>query len=153
MQIIILLVVIGLIAFLLYKAQLAKSTLTTKHTATRFEAYVSDAEFTDMVVDTSKTTPVLVDFYAEWCGPCKQFTPVLSQFASDYQGKFLLAKVDVDKNPQVVERYQIRSMPTVLLFKNGEVVERFSGGKAAHSLTFLLTKHGIHAPTQQEPVA
>lgn len=154
MHMLIVLLLVVLIVFFLYKTnRLSKISSTHTRVLSSFEAEVTDAEFAEMVIETSKKTPVLVDFYATWCGPCKAFTPVLAQLAADYQGKFLLAKIDVDKNRKVVEDYGIRSMPTVLLFKNGEVVERFSGGKAPHSLRFMLTKNGIEVPEKTEPEA
>ncbi|MEN9432653.1 MAG: hypothetical protein RLZZ422_242 [Pseudomonadota bacterium] len=154
MHVLVILLLVGLIVFFLYKTRyLGQSTSTHGEALSSFEAEITDDEFESMVIETSKKTPVLVDFYATWCAPCKAFTPILSQLAADYQGAFLLGKMDVDKNPKVVEQYGIRSMPTILLFKNGEVVERFSGGKAPHSLTFLLTQHGIEIPQKPEQSA
>jgi len=79
-------------------------------------------------------TPVLVDFYAEWCGPCKVLAPILKDIAHLLDGKAKIVKVDIDKSPIAAYRYNIRSVPTLLLFKNGHVIWRFSGAMAANDL-------------------
>ena len=81
---------------------------------------VSDADFDEEVLKS--TEPVLVDFFAEWCGPCKAMAPALEQVAAEMKGKVKVAKLDVDQNPEVTQKYTIQAMPTLMIFKGGEKV-------------------------------
>ncbi len=110
------------------------------------EATVTAATFDAMVLQTSRETPVLVDFYASWCPPCHYLGPVLAEMAKHYQGRFLLAKVDVDAEPSLSQTYKIKSMPTVLLFRDGRNVAHFVGARAEHSVRFFLAQNGVLAP-------
>ncbi len=85
----------------------------------------TDESFEDEVLNSDK--PVLVDFWAEWCGPCKMVGPVVEELAGEYEGKAKIGKVDVDSNPQTSTKYGIRSIPSLLIFKNGEVVDQIVG--------------------------
>jgi thioredoxin 1 len=85
----------------------------------------TDANFEAEVVNSDK--PVLVDFWATWCGPCRMIAPVIEEIANEYEGKAIVAKLDVDANPQVSMKYGIRSIPTLLIFKGGQVVDQIVG--------------------------
>jgi thioredoxin 1 len=85
---------------------------------------LTDANF-DEIIKSEK--PVLVDFWAEWCGPCKMIGPVVEELAGDYEGKAVVAKLNVDENPQVTARFGVRSIPTLLVFKNGQIVDKQVG--------------------------
>lgn len=93
---------------------------------------LTDTNFEATVLKSDK--PVLVDFWAEWCGPCRTVAPVISELANEYEGKAVVGKVDVDNNPQIATQYGIRNIPTILFFKNGEVVDKHVGAAPKSAL-------------------
>lgn len=97
----------------------------------KIEIEANDEDFEEKVIENSKKLPVVVDFWAEWCAPCRILSPTLSSIAKEYQGEFLFVKVNVDKNPELAERYQVMSIPSVKMFKNGKIVSEFVGAMPA----------------------
>lgn len=86
-------------------------------------------------------TPVLVDFYADWCGPCKAMSPVIQEVAKTVQGKARVIKIDIDKSVQASQAYQVQAVPTFIIFKKGNIVWRHSGMLDKHTLLNVLTQH------------
>ncbi|MBY5952149.1 thioredoxin [Algoriphagus sp. NF] len=85
---------------------------------------ITDANFEEVI---KSEKPILVDFWAEWCGPCKMIGPIVEELAGDYEGKAVIGKVDVDSNPSVAQAFGIRSIPTLLFFKDGQIVDKQVG--------------------------
>ena len=93
------------------------------------EINVTDETFEKEIIEKSKTIPVLADFWAEWCGPCKMLGPVLEKISKEFEGKLIVAKVETDKAPNQSAKYGIMSIPSVKLFKDGEVIDEFTGAQ------------------------
>jgi len=102
-------------------------------------ATLTDGNFDDSVIKS--TVPVLVDFWAEWCGPCRMIAPTVEELATDYNGKVTIGKLNVDDNPNTATQFGVKSIPTLLLFKGGEVVESVVGLTDKTRLQALLDKH------------
>ena len=105
---------------------------------------VTDADFQTTVLQSDK--PVLVDFWAEWCGPCRQVDPILSEIATEQSGKVTIAKLNVDENPDLAMRFNVMSIPTLIVFQDGQPVKRMVGAKGKGQLLqeldeFLPTSH------------
>ena len=90
---------------------------------------VNEDDFAERVIAASSRTPVLVDFWADWCPPCRVLTPVLERLVAEYGGRFVLAKVEADENMRLAGRYKLRGFPTAILFVNGEPADQFSGAR------------------------
>lgn len=100
---------------------------------------VTDDNFEDVVLNAK--LPTVVDFWAVWCGPCKMIAPVLEELANEYDGKLQIAKLDVDHNNQSAMEYEVMSIPTLILFKNGQAVERIIGFMPKAKLLAKITPH------------
>ncbi len=114
---------------------------------------VTDASFEQLVLENSFHKPVLVDFWAEWCAPCKALMPLLAKIAESYQGELLLAKVNSDVEQQTVMRMGIRSLPTVVLFKDGQPIDGFAGAQPESAIRAMLEPHvQPPAPAAADPL-
>ena len=98
---------------------------------------LTDANFQKEVLENSQ--PVLVDFWADWCGPCHMVAPIIEELAADFEGRAKVAKLDVDANGKIAEQYGIRSIPTILLFKDGQVVDQIIGVRPKRDLADKLS--------------
>jgi thioredoxin 1 len=101
--------------------------------------HLTDGEFEEKVLKSPE--PVLVDYWAEWCGPCKMIAPILDEIATDYAGKLIVAKLNIDDNPTTPQRFGVRGIPTLMLFKNGEVEGTKVGAMSKSQLTAFLDTH------------
>jgi thioredoxin 1 len=102
---------------------------------------VSDASFKQSVIDNSNNQPVLVDFWAEWCGPCKALGPILENVSIEFEGKVAVKKVNIDENPEAPANFGIRSIPTMILFKNGSIADTKIGLSSEADLKNWLNSH------------
>lgn len=100
---------------------------------------VSDADFQSEVLDSKEL--VLVDFWAEWCTPCKILNPIVDEIAAEMQGKVKVLSMDVDENPQTAGQYQVMSIPTIKLFKDGQIVENFVGVQPKENYVDAINRH------------
>jgi len=97
---------------------------------------ITDANFEELVVKSDK--PVMIDFWAVWCGPCRMIAPIVEEMSAEYEGKAIIGKVDVDSNPNVAMKYGIRNIPTVLFVKGGSVVDKQVGAAPKSAFTAKL---------------
>ena len=122
-------------------------------TTTDFVFDTTEASFEQDVILRSKDVPILVDFWASWCEPCKALGPILEKLAAEFNGGFLLAKVDVDAEQQLAGYFQVKSIPTVMLLKNGQIVDGFPGALPENQLREFLKHHEIEAKESSAELA
>lgn len=116
----------------------AKLPTATSSAADGKPQVVTDASFAADVIEASSVKPVLVDAWAEWCGPCRMIAPVLDQLAAESNGRYKIAKLNVDENPRTAAQYSIRSIPTLLIFKHGKLVDQIIGAQGKPAIAARL---------------
>ncbi len=99
---------------------------------------ITDSNYKEVVLNSE--LPVLVDFWAEWCGPCRMIAPSVEQLSEEYEGKAIVGKVDIDNNQEVARKFQIRNIPTILFFKNGSVIDKVVGAAPKRKIENKLKK-------------
>ena len=102
---------------------------------------INQDQFLEEVIEKSKTTPVIVDFWAPWCGPCRMVAPIVEEISKDFEGKIKVFKLNTDENPNVASQYGIRSIPTLMIFKGGQKVDTVVGAVPKGTLSSTLSKH------------
>ncbi len=102
---------------------------------------VSDTDFQAEVIDASKSQPVMVDFWADWCRPCHMLAPTVAEIANDYSGKLKVVKLNVDENVNAAGRFNVRSIPTLLIFKGGQVADQIVGTVPKEQIAKVLERH------------
>ena len=102
---------------------------------------VTDASFEADVIEASKTQPVVVDFWADWCRPCHMLTPTVEEIAREHQGKVKIVKLNVDENMSVPGKYSIRGIPTLLVFKGGQVADQIVGAQSKENIVKVIERH------------
>ncbi len=102
---------------------------------------ITDQDFEEKIIEKSKEIPVVADFWATWCSPCLMLSPILEKFAQEYEGKFILAKINVDKAKIASQKYGIMSIPSVKMFKDGKIVDEFIGAIPENSIKEWINKN------------
>ena len=104
-------------------------------------AYVTELNGENYQTFTTENNLVLVDIWAEWCGPCRMISPIVDQLSSDYHGKLSVGKLDADSNREIIQELGVRNIPTILLFKNGEIVDKSVGAASKEKLVEMINSH------------